>query len=88
MTTLTLTAKRQATFPVETCKSLGLKPGDVVELEARDEANGRVWVLRPRPARARRWVGSLDAYASAATDHSMEAVCASVAAGRKSGTGA
>src|ERR1035438_10013041 len=60
MPKLTLTSKRQATFPLETCNSLGLKPGDVVELEARDDADGRIWVLRPRPARARPWVGALD----------------------------
>ncbi|MFA5264176.1 MAG: AbrB/MazE/SpoVT family DNA-binding domain-containing protein [Opitutaceae bacterium] len=83
MTTLTLTAKRQATLPVETCKSLGLKPGDVVELEARDEANGRVWVLRPRPARARRWIGSLQSFVRPVADHSLEAVRKSIAAGRK-----
>ena len=83
MPTLTLTAKRQATFPRATCKSLGLKPGDVVELESRDDANGRVWVLRPKPARARRWIGSLGAFGRVASDHSMAAVRASVAAGRK-----
>jgi bifunctional DNA-binding transcriptional regulator/antitoxin component of YhaV-PrlF toxin-antitoxin module len=83
MPTLTLTAKRQATFPLETCKSLGLKPGDVVELEARDDDDGRVWVLRPRPARARSWVGYLEAYGRATTDHSLAAVRASIAAGRK-----
>ena len=83
MPTLTLTAKRQATFPVETCKALGLKPGDSVELEARDDASGRVWVLRPRPARARRWVGSLAAYGGAVSDHSLQAVRASIAAGQK-----
>jgi bifunctional DNA-binding transcriptional regulator/antitoxin component of YhaV-PrlF toxin-antitoxin module len=83
MPTMTLTAKRQATLPLETCKALGLQPGDVVELEARDGADGRVWVLRPRPSRARRWLGSLAAYGGAATDHSMEAVRASVATGRK-----
>ena len=83
MPTLTLTAKRQATLPVETCKSLGLKPGDVVELEARDEANGRVWVLRPRPARARRWIGSLGNYGGQPADHSLEAIRNSIVAGRK-----
>ena len=83
MPTMTLTAKRQATFPLETCKSLGLKPGDVVELEARDDADGRVWVLRPRPARAREWFGCLDAFGREAADHSMEAVRASIAAGKK-----
>ena len=83
MPILTLTAKRQATFPMETCKSLGLKPGDSVELEARDDASGRVWVLRRRPSRARRWVGSLAAYGGAVSDHSLKAVRASVATGRK-----
>lgn len=83
MPTMTLTAKRQATFPLETCQSLGLKPGDVVELEAREGAEGREWVLRPRPARARRWIGRLEVYGRAASDHSLEAVRASIAAGRK-----
>ena len=83
MPTLTLTAKRQATFPLETCLSLGLQPGDSIELEARTEAAGKIWVLRPRPSRARRWVGSLAAFGGAATDHSLEAVRASIAAGRK-----
>jgi bifunctional DNA-binding transcriptional regulator/antitoxin component of YhaV-PrlF toxin-antitoxin module len=81
--TLTLTAKRQATFPAKTCKSLGLKPGDVVELEARDEADGRVWVLRPRPERARRWVGCLESFGRPVGDHSLEAVRNSIATGRK-----
>jgi len=36
-------AKRQATFPVETCQALGLKPGDLIELEAREEAGEQVW---------------------------------------------
>ena len=80
---MTLTAKRQATFPLETCKSLGLKPGDSVELEARDDSDGRVWVLRPRPSRARRWVGSIAAYGRATSEHSLKAVRASIAASRK-----
>ncbi len=83
MPTLTLTAKRQATFPLETCRSLGLQPGDTVELEARDEEAGRVWVLRPRPARSRRWVGSLAAFGGKATGHSLETVRASIVARRK-----
>jgi len=83
MPVLTLTAKRQATFPLETCQALGLKPGDVVELEARDGAGGREWVLRPRATRARKWLGSLGDYGRETADHSMEAVRASIAAGRK-----
>jgi AbrB family looped-hinge helix DNA binding protein len=79
---LTLTAKRQATLPKETCEALGLRPGDAVELEPRDGKHGREWVLRPRPTHARAWVGSLAAHAGNATDHSMEAVRAGIARGR------
>lgn len=83
MPTLTLTTKRQATFPLETCQSLGLKPGDVVDLEARDGTSGREWVLRPRPARVRKWLGSLEDYGRKTDTHAMESVRASIAAGRK-----
>lgn len=83
MTTLTLTSKRQATFPKETCESLGLKPGDVIELEPRDESGTKVWVLRPQPARTREWVGCLGSRAGKVTDHSLAAIRESIAAGRK-----
>ena len=83
MATLTLTTKRQATFPKETCESLGLKPGDVIELEPRDEAGARVWVLRPPSARARPWVGCLGSHARKVTDHSLAAIRESIATGRK-----
>lgn len=83
MPTLTLTSKRQATFPKETCEALGLKPGDAIELEARDEGGTRVWVLRPQPARSRHWVGCLESHAGKARDHSMAAIRESIEAGRK-----
>jgi bifunctional DNA-binding transcriptional regulator/antitoxin component of YhaV-PrlF toxin-antitoxin module len=83
VTTLTLTAKRQATFPRETCEALGLRPGDRIELEPREEAGEKVWVLRPRPSRSREWVGCLRASARAVEDHSMAAVRRSIASGRK-----
>jgi bifunctional DNA-binding transcriptional regulator/antitoxin component of YhaV-PrlF toxin-antitoxin module len=83
MPTMTLTAKRQATLPLETCRSLGLQPGDVVELVARDGADGREWVLRPRPARVRKWLGRLEAHGRKTDAHSMESIRASIAAGRK-----
>jgi bifunctional DNA-binding transcriptional regulator/antitoxin component of YhaV-PrlF toxin-antitoxin module len=82
MTTLTLTSKRQATFPKETCEALGLKPGDVIELDSRDEGGTKVWILRPRPALERGWVGCLGTKAKAVADHSMEAVRKSISAGR------
>lgn len=84
MPTLTLTAKRQATLPLETCTFLGLKPGDVVDLEPRNGAEGREWVLRPRPVKRRKWIGSLAAFGSGTPDHSMRSVRASIEAGRKS----
>ena len=85
MTTLTLTSKRQATFPKETCESLGLKPGDVIELEPRTERGTKVWVLRPQPARTRKWVGCLGSHARKVTDHSLAAIRESIAAGRRGG---
>ena len=85
MTTLTLTSKRQATFPKETCESLGLRPGDVIELEPRDEGGKKIWVLRPRASRPRDWVGCLGAQARKMTDHSLAAIRASIASGRKEG---
>jgi len=83
MARLTLTSKRQATFPKETCEALGLKPGDVIELEPRNEGGTKIWILRPPPARAREWVGCLGPRARAVADHSMAAVRKSIAAGRK-----
>ena len=85
MTTLTLTSKRQATFPKETCEALGLKPGDVIELEPRNEGGTRVWVLRPQPTRARKWVGCLGSRAKKVTDHSLATIRKSIAVGRKGG---
>lgn len=86
MPILTLTSKRQATFPKETCEALGLKPGDVIELELRDDGGQKIWVLRPQPARTRSWVGCLGSRARPVTDHSLAAIRESIAAGRKAGT--
>jgi bifunctional DNA-binding transcriptional regulator/antitoxin component of YhaV-PrlF toxin-antitoxin module len=85
MTTLTLTSKRQATFPKETCEALGLKPGDVIALEARNEGGSTVWVLRPQPARTREWVGCLGSQARKVKSHSLAVIRESIAAGRKGG---
>ena len=85
MTTLTLTSKRQATFPKETCEALGLKPGDVIALEPRHEGDRKVWVLRPQPVRNREWVGCLGARARKVEDHSLAAIRESIAAGRNNG---
>ncbi|MEN9675268.1 MAG: hypothetical protein RIS76_1164 [Verrucomicrobiota bacterium] len=85
MLTLTLTSKRQATFPKETCESLGLRPGDMIQLEPRNEGGAKVWVLRPQPVRARLWMGCLGPQAKGVKDHSMAAIRQSIEAGRKGG---
>lgn len=84
MTTLTLIPKRQATFPKETCEAPGLKPGDVIELDFRDEGSTKIWILRPRPALERGWADCIGTKAEAVTDHSMDAVRESISAGRVS----
>lgn len=83
MPTLKVTSKRQATFPAETCESLRLKPGDVIDLERRVEKGETVWVLRPRAKPKRKWTGRLASRVKPGTDHSIEAIRASIAAGRK-----
>jgi bifunctional DNA-binding transcriptional regulator/antitoxin component of YhaV-PrlF toxin-antitoxin module len=82
MSAITLTTKRQATFPVQVCDDLNLRPGDIIELEPAELAGERVWVLRPQKPPQRPWLGCL-AGKTAVTNHSLDAVRASVAAGRK-----
>ncbi len=45
MMQITLTSKRQATFPVEVCKAMGLKPGSRLEVEPGEHPDE--WVIRP-----------------------------------------
>ena len=59
MAPITLTTKRQATFPAQLCDDLNLRPGDIIELEPAELAGERVWVLRPQKAPQRPWLGCL-----------------------------
>ena len=81
MSAITLTSKRQATFPAALCEALNLRPGDVIDIEAAEVSGERVWVLRPRRPVARPWLGSL-ASKTTVRDHAMESVRASVTARR------
>ena len=83
MPTLKLTAKRQATLPRETCDSLRLKPGDLIDLERREENGETLWLLRPRSKPSRSWTGRLIGRVKKGTDHSMDAIRDSITAGRK-----
>lgn len=80
--TIRLTSKRQVTFPAEVCETLGIKPGDELELIPRTENGERFWVLQKREAPLRPWLGSLNAYAKNTQDHSMEAIRESIRKGR------
>ena len=82
MPSLKITAKRQATFPVETCDALRIGPGDIVDVEPRVIDDEQVWILRPRKTPDRSWIGSLRDQARA-QDHSMESIRRSIAGGRK-----
>lgn len=82
MSAITLTTQRQATFPIQVCDDLNLRPGDVIDLEPAELAGEQVWVLRPRKPPQRPWLGCLAAKTTV-TDHSLDAIRASVVAGRK-----
>ena len=82
MPSVKITAKRQATFPSETCQALGIAPGDIVDVEPRLIDYEQVWVLRPRRVPDRSWVGSLRDEIKTG-DHAMESIRRSIAAGRK-----
>ncbi len=64
MTTIKLTAKRQATLPRELCEQMHLEPGNAIEVEPIEIDGKRVWVLSPVHEPEFSWVGSLRRYAT------------------------
>ncbi|MEM1157183.1 MAG: AbrB/MazE/SpoVT family DNA-binding domain-containing protein [Verrucomicrobiota bacterium] len=84
MVTIKLTSKRQATFPAQVCKDLGVQAGDELALIPQIRKGKTVWALAPKETANRPWAGQLKDYAKHAQgDHSMEAIRKSIAAGRK-----
>lgn len=76
MSTIRITAKRQATFPKALCEEMGVGPGDVLRLERLTVGDETVWVLRPdRPDWS--WLGAAQPWA-AGKDHDWEAVDSSI----------
>ncbi len=63
MSMIKLTSKRQATFPVDVCKQLGVGPGDSLLIEAIGEGSERQWILKPAKQSRPAWLGSLKSYA-------------------------
>jgi len=62
MPAIKLTSKRQATFPVEVCRELNLRPGDLIRLERRVVRGAVLWCLRPGSIDWS-WVGAARKYA-------------------------
>lgn len=63
MSLIKLTSKRQATFPVEVCKQLGVGPGDSLSLEPHGEGDETVWILKPAQRIRPAWLGCLRRHA-------------------------
>ena len=80
-----LTSKRQATFPAQVCRSLGVKPGDELILEPLKQADGsQQWLLKPVRQRERPWLASLRSHVSKHA-HDMETIRESIARKRAKG---
>ena len=82
MTTIKITSKRQATFPIELCEDLGLEPGDDLILEQKIINGQLMWILRPLDERLA-WLGALKKYAHNKS-HQLEDIRRNIArAGKK-----
>ena len=68
MQTIKLTAKRQATFPVEMCENLNVHPGDRLALERRQIDGEPAWIVRPvrsaAEGKSASWFGELQPFTS------------------------
>lgn len=82
--TIKLTSKRQATFPVQLCREMGIKPGDDLVLERKETDEGLVWILRTQPRHSSSWFGRLNRY-SKGKSHDMEAIRESIGSSLGSG---
>jgi len=66
--TIKLTSKRQATFPAELCKELGVKPGDKLVLGRHIIDGKAAWVLHPPSSVDLSWQGALREFAEGKSD--------------------
>lgn len=66
--TITLTSKRQATFPVELCRELGVGPGDKLRLSSCMVAGKPVWVIQNAESVKMPWLGTLREFADGKPD--------------------
>jgi bifunctional DNA-binding transcriptional regulator/antitoxin component of YhaV-PrlF toxin-antitoxin module len=78
MSSMMLTAKRQATLPRELCDELGVKPGDRLDVDRAIVDGKPVWILSPHHVDWS-WIGS--AQVPPDISHDMDAVRASIGRG-------
>lgn len=76
---ITLTTKRQATFPKALCDELKVGPGDEILLERKLVDRETVWILRPRQVDWS-WIGSMRPRKR--VSHDIEAIRASITRAR------
>ena len=77
MSTIKMTAKRQATFPTELCEDMKIGPGDELIVEHKLIKGELVWVLKPRENKLE-WMGALKKYAQNKS-HEMDNIRRSIA---------
>ncbi len=77
MTTIKLTAKRQATLPLKLCKELNLEPGDAIGVQKRIVDGKAVWCLEPIAEPDLSWMGRFKAKARG-KKHDMESIRRSI----------
>ncbi len=75
--TVKLTSKRQATFPAQLCRELGVAAGDDLILERKKIGDEISWLLRPEKKIESKWFGGLRKYAAGKT-HDMESIRRSI----------
>ena len=61
--TVKLTSKRQATFPAQLCRELGVEAGDDLILERKKIGGDVAWILKPKKRIESKWFGALQKYA-------------------------
>jgi len=81
--TVRITSKRQATFPAQLCKELGVGPGDDLLLERIKIGDAITWTLKPKKNRHSGWFAGLHKYA-VNKKHDMESIRGSI--GKSIGT--
>lgn len=68
MSVIKLTSKRQATFPAEVCRKMGVGPGDSLILEPIERGAETLWLLKPAKGRRPSWFGRLKGHARKAAE--------------------